>query len=88
MRMDESSFGTVEVRLAPEPVSGETVLRCGLEKEQWLRDVGGPQQDDLVRSNGIKRVSCLYRLPYWKVCLRPELISIEYILYLWTYQVL
>ena len=67
MRFDAEQFGTVEQRVAPTPVTGDTVLQNGIERLRWLREEGTPAEEDPVRRNGIKRVSSLYRLPYWKV---------------------
>ena len=67
MRIDTVNFGSEEHRLAPEPISGHSALRWGEERTRWLREEGAPAQNDPVRKSGIKRVSCLFRLPYWKV---------------------
>ena len=67
MRSDIATFGSVELRTAPPPVSGATSLALGRERERWLREEGAPVHNDPVRRNGIKRVSCLFRLPYWQV---------------------
>ena len=67
LRFDTENFREVEDRVAPVPVSGATALANGQERLRWLREEGTPTQNDPVRRNGIKRVSSLFRLPYWKV---------------------
>ena len=67
MRFDVEQFGEVEDRVAPTPVTGNTALAFGIERMRWLREEGTPAEQDPVRRNGIKRVSGLFRLPYWKV---------------------
>lgn len=68
MRQDVATFGSVEERMPPSPVSGATALRLGSERERWQREEGTPIQSDPVRSSGVKRVFCFNRLPYWQVC--------------------
>ena len=67
MRFDVLNFGSEERRTPPEPVTGDSALRWGEERVRWLREEGTPAQNDPVRKSGIKRVSCMYRLPYWRV---------------------
>ena len=71
MRFDTVNFKEVEERVAPVPVSGSTALANGQERLRWLRDEGTPAEHDPVRRNGIKRVTSLFRLPYWKVRWQP-----------------
>ena len=67
MRFDAQSFGSVERGRAPDPPTGTQVLNWGRERERWLVEEGRPGQNDPVRRHGIKRVSGLFRLPYWQV---------------------
>ena len=68
MRFDTENFEDSEMRFAPMPVTGEQALAHGEERVRWLREEGAPAQNDPVRRHGIKRVTSLFRLPYWKVC--------------------
>ena len=67
LRSDSVNFTNPEHRPPPQLVTGEQFLQWGREREQWLRDYGAPSRNDPVRKYGIKRVSALYQLPYWKV---------------------
>lgn len=67
LRGDTTNFQDAEFRVAPVPVSGEEAMLRGLERVRWTREHGHPKQDDPVRRYGIKRVSSLFKLPYWKV---------------------
>ena len=59
--------GEVELRPAPPVVTGEDVIRWGKIREAWIEDGATPTATDPARSYGIKRVSSLYQLPYWRV---------------------
>ena len=52
-----------------EPMSGNTTIRHGYESEAYI-DGGGMEKDDDFpgKVHGVKRVSALYQLPYWRVC--------------------
>ena len=67
MRTDEINFGEVELRNAPVPVSGQEAKANAEERVRWLREEGTPKESDPVRKQGMKRVSDLFRLPYWEV---------------------
>ena len=73
MRADVRNFGTVERDTAPQPATGAHVLEWGRERERWLAEEGRPSQNDPVRRHGIKRVTGLYRLPYWQVSMELPL---------------
>lgn len=66
LRFDTQNFREIEDRVAPVPVTGADALAYGQERLRWLREEGTPADRDPVRRNGIKRVSALFRLPYWK----------------------
>ena len=49
--------------------TGEEIMPQGMERSQWLRNAGVEDSDgDPVKQHGVKRVSILFALPYWKVC--------------------
>jgi hypothetical protein len=48
-------------------VTGEDIVRWGAVKEAWKADGGTPLNIDPVRQYGIKKVSGLYQLWYWRV---------------------
>ena len=58
----------------PQRRTGVEIMRQGMERSQFLRNGGvEDSNDDPVKQHGVKRVSILYALPYWKV--RPESVS-------------
>ena len=52
----------------PEPLTGNQTIRRGAQSEAYL-DGGGTEKDDEfpAKEHGVKRVSALYQLPYWRV---------------------
>lgn len=64
-----ANFEDVEFRVAPVLVSGHEAMLRGLDRVRWLWEYGMPKEDDPVRRYGIKHVSALFNLPYWKVTL-------------------
>lgn len=71
MRQDNIHFrGGVDHNVCPPLVTGIEVMTWGAERETFLKNGGVPKSvGDPVHKHGIKRVSILYRLPYWKVCI-------------------
>jgi hypothetical protein len=59
--------GKEEWEACPLRVTGEDTLRWGAVREAWKEDGGTPQHADPTRQYGIKKVSGLYRLWYWRV---------------------
>jgi hypothetical protein len=59
--------GKEESREPPIRVTGEDVLRWGAVREAWKEDGGSPLNADPARQYGIKKVSGLYQLWYWRV---------------------
>ncbi|KAG0594066.1 hypothetical protein M758_UG045000 [Ceratodon purpureus] len=69
LRENEDQFrGQREHRVAPMRMTGVETKRCGMEREQYLRE-GGVRggEGDPVRRHGVKRLSKLFTLPYWEV---------------------
>jgi hypothetical protein len=60
--------GRPELRSRPRTMSGEDVIRYAAWRQVYL-DLGGKEdaKDDPVHFTGVKRLSALYELPYWKV---------------------
>ena len=61
--------------LEGEPLTGNQTIRRGLQSEAYI-DGGGTEKDDgfPAKEHGVKRVSALYQLPYWRVgALNPTL---------------
>ena len=49
-------------------MTGEETARYGMERKEFLRKGGHHNgKNDPVHKYGVKRRSCLYGLPYWKV---------------------
>ena len=63
-----------ERRMQPPKMTAEDVLRWGSLRESWVQLDVGPASSDPARESGIKRISALFELPYWKVC-SPLLLS-------------
>lgn len=70
MRYDCEHFrGGVDHNPPPPLITGAEVIEWGAEREAFLKDGGTRNSpNDPVHRHGIKRVSVLFRLPYWKVC--------------------
>jgi hypothetical protein len=51
-----------------EPLTGNQTIRRGSQSEAYI-DGGGTEKDDdfPAKEHGVKRVSALYQLPYWRV---------------------
>ena len=51
-----------------EPLTGNQTIRRGYQSEAYI-DGGGTEKDDEfpAKEHGVKRVSVLYQLPYWRV---------------------
>ena len=51
-----------------EPLTGNQTIRRGAQSERYI-DSGGLEKDDAypAKEHGVKRVSALYQLPYWRV---------------------
>jgi hypothetical protein len=66
--------GNVELRSPPTPMTGEETARCGIERQEFLRNGGQKNnKEDPVYKHGVKRRSCLDELPYWRVSEFPIL---------------
>ena len=52
----------------PDPLTGNQTIRRGYESEAYI-DGGGTEKDEdfPAKVHGVKRVSALYQLPYWRV---------------------
>ena len=52
----------------PEPLTGNQTIRRGYESDAYI-DGGGTEKDAEfpAKEHGVKRVSALYQLPYWRV---------------------
>lgn len=60
--------GNQELRAAPQRASGAEIRRCAEEREHFLASGGAEDDDeDPVRTHGVKRLSALFELPYWEV---------------------
>jgi hypothetical protein len=60
--------GREEHNACPPDITGEDILRWGLQREASYRN--GPTTEtptDPVHLHGVKRVSVLFQVPYWKV---------------------
>jgi hypothetical protein len=67
-RQNDIAFdGSVEERRAPTVVTATDTIRWAEERKRWLRAGGAPARDDPALRTGVKRLSILFRLPYWKV---------------------
>ena len=55
-----------------EPLTGNQTIRRGYQSEAYI-DGGGTEKDDEfpAKEHGVKRVSALYQLPYWRVSYQP-----------------
>jgi len=65
---DAAFDGEANHELEPEPLTGNQTIRRGKESEAFL-DGGGTEKDEEypAKVHGVKRVSALYQLPYWRV---------------------
>ena len=59
--------GVAETRGPPPKVTAAEVIRWGQLRESWVSLGATPASEDPARRFGIKRVSSLFNLPYWKV---------------------
>lgn len=59
--------GSPEYNGPPRRVTSSDILRWGHLRESFVHRGGGQPSEDPVRRFGIKRVSSLFKLPYWKV---------------------
>jgi hypothetical protein len=67
-RGDSVHFGSEERAVDIGRLSGEDVLRFAAMRDAWLRAGNTALSDgDPVHRTGIKRLSAMYKLPYWKV---------------------
>ena len=59
---------TAEVRDFPTRRTGEELMEQGRNRTNWLRDSGvEDSKADSVKEHGVKRISILFALAYWKV---------------------
>ena len=75
-----------------EPLTGNQTIRRGYQSEAYI-DAGGTEKDaDFPgKVHGVKRVSALYQLPYWRVsyqnhllCILISHLNINHTLILWS----
>ncbi|CAM6122643.1 unnamed protein product [Calypogeia fissa] len=59
--------GTVETRPPPPRMSSADRQQWGKDAAAWLSEPGASVEDEdcPTRIHGVKRVTCLYKLPYW-----------------------
>ena len=79
-RGDYAAFdGKAENRGPPPPLMPNDVIQWGRESEQFV-DQGGNQRDraNPAKRHGLKRVSALFQLPYWRVR-TPKLSLVNYV---------
>ena len=72
---DAAFDGEANHDIAEEPLTGNQTIRRGRESEAYL-DAGGMERDAEfpAKMHGVKRVSALYQLPYWRVSF-PNIVS-------------
>lgn len=68
LRFDKRVNGEVELRNASQRMSSAQVMQYAREREAYLAAGGrGNGPNDPVKDHGVKRLSALFQLPYWKV---------------------
>ena len=70
---DAAFDGEANHDIEEEPLTGNHTIRRGRESEAYL-DAGGNEKDAEfpAKSHGVKRVSALYQLPYWRVSVQKH----------------
>jgi hypothetical protein len=65
------------------PLTGNQTIRLGLQSEAYI-DAGGTEKDNEfpAKEHGVKRVSALFQLPYWRVSAMFITFCILHILYM------
>ena len=65
---DAAFDGNACHEMQEEPLNGNQTIRRGYQSEAYI-DSGGTEKDDdfPAKEHGVKRVSALYQLPYWRV---------------------
>ena len=63
----EDFNGRPEHNGPPRRVTADDILRWGGLRESFMQRGGGLPAEDPARQFGVKRVSALFKLPYWKV---------------------
>ena len=65
---DAAFDGNACHEMQEEPLNGNQTIRWGYQSEAYI-DSGGTEMDDdfPAKEHGVKRVSALYQLPYWRV---------------------
>ena len=70
-RRQRANFdGQPDMRPPPRRMSGREHLAFANAREEWTSKIHaneGPQTPDPVHEHGVKRRTCLFDLPYWKV---------------------
>lgn len=69
-RMKRAFDGHEELRPPPRNLSGRDIMRFALQRRRWqLQYQPTPNEGEIdpVHDTGVKRLSALYGLPYWKV---------------------
>jgi hypothetical protein len=75
-RMKRAFDGSEKLRPAPRPLKREDILDFSRRREAWLRasSQNPPARDqDPVHETGVKRLSALFALPYWKISITTAL---------------
>jgi hypothetical protein len=70
--------GEASHEIEAEPLTGNQTIRRGAQSEAYI-DGGGTEKDDdfPAKLHGVKRVSALYQLSYWRVsCLNLSLFTV------------
>jgi hypothetical protein len=65
-----------------EPLTGNQTIRCGAQSEAYI-DGGGTEKDDEfpAKEHGVKRISALYQLSYWRVSIANMSLLIVLVLF-------
>jgi hypothetical protein len=69
-RLRTAFNGNAETRPPPRVMTSRDIVRYALERISWLNDAQqrrAAAESDPVHRMGVKRLSSLYKLPYWKV---------------------
>ena len=75
---DAAFDGEANHEMESEPLTGNQTIRRGYESEAYI-DGGGMEKDEEfpAKVHGVKRVSALYELPYWRVSSLHNIYSIH-----------
>jgi hypothetical protein len=70
-RLKRAFDGSKELRPPPVVLTGRNIVRFARKQELWLKASPANRlesTEDPVHETGVKRLSILYKLPYWQVC--------------------